>query len=88
MKFGAISYVEALEEDVKPGKVTSFPQSLKLKDDEVVAVAVATFKTKKQYEKAWQGMMTDPFFAKMDMKALPFDLKRMYFGGFKSIAGA
>jgi uncharacterized protein YbaA (DUF1428 family) len=85
-KYGAISYSEALEEDVQPGKLTSFPQSLKLKEDEIIAVAVATFKTKKQYELAWKTMMTEPFFANFDMKNAPFDLKRMYFGGFKTIA--
>ena len=85
MKHGAISYAEAFEDDVKPGKVTSFPQSVKLKEDEILAVAVATFKTKKQHDLAWKTMMTEPFFASFDMKNAPFDLKRMYFGGFKSI---
>ena len=83
---GAISYVEAVEDDVKPGKVTSFPQSVKLKSDECVSVAVSIFKNRKTRDAAWKKMMKDPLFANMDMKNAPFDMKRMYFGGFKSIA--
>jgi uncharacterized protein YbaA (DUF1428 family) len=86
LKHGAINYVEAVEEDVKPGKTTSFPQSVKQKPDEVIVVAIATFKSLKQHNDAWKKMMKEPFFANMDMKNAPFDLKRMYFGGFKSIA--
>jgi uncharacterized protein YbaA (DUF1428 family) len=83
---GAIAYVEAIEDDVKPGKVTSFPKSVKQKSDEVLVVAVATFKNRKARDTAWKNMMKDPFFANFDMKNAPFDLKRMFFGGFKSIA--
>jgi uncharacterized protein YbaA (DUF1428 family) len=86
MSSGALSYVEAIEDDVKPGKTTSFPQSVKQKPDEVLCVAVSTFKNRKARDAGWKKMMKDPFFANMDMKNAPFDLKRMYFGGFKAIA--
>lgn len=84
---GALAYVEAIADDVKPGKKTSFPQSLKLKDDEIVACAYIVFNSKAQRNKAWKTIMKDPFMANFDMKAAPFDAKRMYFGGFKKIGG-
>jgi uncharacterized protein YbaA (DUF1428 family) len=84
-KYGAIGYCEMIEEDVKPGKVTSFPQSVKLKKGEAVASTYIAYKSRKQRDQVWAKMMKDPFFANYDMKKAPFDAKRMYFGGFKSI---
>ncbi len=86
-KCGALSYMECAADDVKPGKSTSFPQSLKLKSDEVVVVAFIGFKSRKHRDQVWAKMMKDPFMATFDMKTAPFDAKRMYFGGFKSIGG-
>ena len=84
---GAIAYIEAIADDVKPGKKTSFPQSLKLKPDETVGVAYIVFSSKAQRNKAWKAIMKDPYMANFDMKSAPFDGKRMYYGGFKQIAG-
>jgi uncharacterized protein YbaA (DUF1428 family) len=65
MEHGAIDYFECVADDVKPGKVTSFPQSVKLKKDEVVFV------------------MADPRLAKIcTPETMPFDGKRMFWGGF------
>jgi uncharacterized protein YbaA (DUF1428 family) len=82
---GAVSYVESIADDVKPGKVTSFPQSVKLKKNEVVGVAVLTFKSKAHRAQVWKKMMKHPFMAEMDTKTMPFDGKRMFFGGFKPV---
>lgn len=84
---GAIAYIEAIADDVKAGKKTSFPQSVKLKPDETVGVAYIVFNSKAQRNKAWKAIMKDPFMANFDMKAAPFDGKRMYYGGFKQIGG-
>lgn len=84
---GAISYAECIADDVKPGKVTSFPQSVKLKKDEVVATAYIGFKSKAHRGQVWKKIMKDPFMANFDMKKAPFDGRRMFFGGFKSVAG-
>ncbi len=86
-KCGAVSYMECVAEDVKPGKVTSFPQSLKLKSDEIVVVCVIGYKSKKHRDQVWAKIMKDPFMANYDMKAAPFDAKRMFFGGFKPLGG-
>lgn len=86
-RVGALAYVEAIADDVKPGKKTSYPQAVKLKADEVVGCAYIVFESKAHRNKCWKLMMKDPFMANFDMKTMPFDGKRMFFGGFKQIAG-
>jgi uncharacterized protein YbaA (DUF1428 family) len=86
-RVGALAYVEAIADDVKPGKKTSFPQALKLKPDEIAGVAYIVFQSKAHRNKCWKLMMKDPFMASFDGNTMPFDGKRMFFGGFKTIAG-
>jgi uncharacterized protein YbaA (DUF1428 family) len=86
-RVGALAYIEAIADDVKPGKKTSFPQALKLKPDEVAGVAYIIFESKAHRNKVWKLMMKDPFMASFDGKTMPFDGKRMFFGGFKQIGG-
>lgn len=86
MEHGALEYVECIADDVKPGKLTSFPQSVKLKADETVAFSWITYKSRKHRDTVNKKVFADPrLAAMMDMKNLPFDGKRMIFGGFKSI---
>jgi len=85
MEYGAIEYVECIADDVKPGKLTSFPQSVKLKADETVAFSWIVYKSRKHRDTVNAKVMADPRIAAMDPKAMPFDGKRMIFGGFKSI---
>jgi uncharacterized protein YbaA (DUF1428 family) len=85
IKLGALSVTECVEDDVKPGKTTSFPQSLKLKPGELVTTTMITFKSRKHRDASWAKMMKDPFMANFDMKSAPFDAKRMYYGGFKTL---
>lgn len=87
-KYGALSYVECLADDVKPGKLTSYPQSVKLKADEVVVTSWITYKNKAARNACWKKCMKDPFMANFDPKNVPFDGKRMFFGGFKTIVEA
>jgi uncharacterized protein YbaA (DUF1428 family) len=69
---------------VKPGKRTSFPQSVKLKDDETVVFAYIVFKSRAHRDKVNAKVMKDPRLANMmDPKTMPFDGKRMIYGGFK-----
>jgi uncharacterized protein YbaA (DUF1428 family) len=79
---GALAYVECVEDDVKPGKWTSFPQSVKLKPDEVVVFAWAVYKSRKDRDRVMKKVMSDPRL-QMDPKKMPFDGKRMFWGGFK-----
>lgn len=81
---GALEYVECLADDVKPGKHTSFPQSVKLKPGETVIFAYIVYKSRAQRDRVNAKVMKDPRLAKMmNPKAMPFDGKRMFWGGFK-----
>ena len=83
---GALEYVEAIADDVKPGKVTSFPQSVKLKQGEVVVFSFVVYKSRKHRDQVLKQVMKYPRLAEMmDLTKLPFDGKRMIYGGFKTI---
>lgn len=84
-EYGAIDYVEAVADDVAWGKRTSFPRSVKLQEDEVVIFAFISYKSRKQRDEVNQKAMADPRLAHMEhAENLPFDAKRMIWGGFKS----
>ncbi len=85
-KMGVVDYVECIADDVKPGKLTSYPQAVLLKKNETVAAAYLVFKSKAQRDKIWKKMMASPEMAGMDMAKMPFDGSRMFYGGFKQIA--
>ena len=81
---GALEYTECVADDVKPGKHTSFPQSVKLKPTETVVFAYIVYKSRADRDRINAKVMKDPRLANMmDPKALPFDGKRMFWGGFK-----
>lgn len=81
---GALSYVECAGDDVPIGKLTSFPRAVKLKDDETVIFAFIVYKSRKERDAINKKVMADPRM-KMDMSDMPFDGKRMIWGGFKTI---
>jgi len=85
LEYGALEYHECVADDVQPGKTTSFPQAVKLKPNEVVVFSWIVYKTRKQRDKINAQVMKDPRLAGMDPKSLPFDGKRMFWGGFKPI---
>jgi uncharacterized protein YbaA (DUF1428 family) len=81
---GALEYIECIADDVKPGKHTSFPQSVKLKPAETVVFAYIVYKSRAHRDRVNAKAMKDPRLANMmDPKAMPFDGKRMFWGGFK-----
>ena len=83
---GALDYVECVADDVKPGKHTSFPQAVKLKAGEVVVFSYIVYRNRRERNRINKLVMADPRLAKyMDPKKLPFDGKRMFWGGFKQI---
>lgn len=80
---GALDYRECVAEDVKVGKLTSFPRSVKMKPNETVVFSWITYKSRAHREKVNAKVMKDPRLASMmDAKAMPFDGKRMIYGGF------
>lgn len=81
---GALEYRECIADDVKPGKRTSFPQSVKLKRNEVVWFSFIVYRNRKHRDSVMGKVMKDKrLAAMMNPKAMPFDGKRMFYGGFK-----
>ena len=81
---GALEYRECIADDVKPGKLTSFPQAVKLKKNEVVWFSWIVYRSRKDRDRIMAKVMKDPRLAKMMAgQAMPFDGKRMFWGGFK-----
>ena len=82
---GALAYVEAIGDDVKPGKHTSFPQAVKLKEGEVVVFAYVLFRSRAHRDRVNAKVMADARLQGWNVGNMPFDGKRMFWGGFKPI---
>jgi uncharacterized protein YbaA (DUF1428 family) len=83
---GALEFRECVADDVKVGKWTSFPRSVKLKRGETVVFSWIAYKSRAHRDRVNAKVMKDPRLAKMlHPKAMPFDGKRMIYGGFKVI---
>lgn len=81
---GALDYKECVADDIKVGKWTSFPRSVKLKRGETVVFSWIVYKNRASRDRILAKVMKDPRLAKMmDPKKMPFDGKRMIYGGFK-----
>lgn len=87
IQHGALEVHECAADDVKPGKLTSFPQAVKLKPDEMVIFSWIVFKSRRHRDAVNKKVMADPLMALVDPKSVPFDGKRMFWGGFKEIVG-
>ena len=86
MEHGALQFCECMADDVKPGEVTSFPQSVNLKDDEVVFFSWIVYESRASRDEVNDKVMKDPRMQDMmDPKEAPFDGKRMIFGGFEKV---
>ena len=83
---GALAYVECVADDVKPGKRTSFPQSVKLKPGEAVWFSWIVYKSRRHRDRVLKKVMQDPRLKPMmNPQAMPFDARRMFWGGFKVV---
>jgi uncharacterized protein YbaA (DUF1428 family) len=86
---GALEFRECVADDVKTGKVTSFPQSVKLKPGEVVLFSYIVYKNRAARDKINKKVMEDPRLNEMMKgKDMPFDVKRMIYGGFETLVEA
>jgi len=80
---GALQFRECIADDVKPGKLTSFPQSVNLEDGETVVFSWITYNSRAHRDEVNDKVMKDPRMADMmKPEAMPFDGKRMVYGGF------
>jgi uncharacterized protein YbaA (DUF1428 family) len=85
-EYGALDYREWVADDVKVGKLTSFPRAVKLKPGETVVFSWITYKSRAQRDRINARVMADPRLDDMMKgKSMPFDGKRMIYGGFGSL---
>jgi uncharacterized protein YbaA (DUF1428 family) len=84
MKHGALSYVEAVADDVPYGELTSFPRAVMATDDETVIFSWVTYASREERDRILKLVFEDPAL-QADMEKMPFDGKRMIFGGFKAV---
>ena len=86
LEHGALEYIECIGDDIPSGKLTSFPISVKLKPTETVVFSWITYPSRKQRDQTNKKVMADPRMKKhMEKVSMPFDGKRMVYGGFKTI---
>jgi uncharacterized protein YbaA (DUF1428 family) len=84
MEYGALSFVECIADDVPYGELTSFPRAVQVQEDETVVFSWITYESREKRDEVNAKVMADERL-KGDMSQMPFDGKRMIFGGFKSI---
>jgi uncharacterized protein YbaA (DUF1428 family) len=86
LEHGALQFRECVADDVKPGKLTSFPQSVKLKPGETVFFSYIVYKSRRDRDRVNRKVMSDKRITEsMDAKSMPFDARRMIYGGFRSL---
>ena len=84
MKYGALQYFECVGDDLNPGYGLGFPTGLGLKPSETAIFSFIIYRSKAHRDAVNAKVMKDPFMNKLP-KAMPFDMKRFMFGGFKAI---
>ncbi|SDZ76577.1 DUF1428 domain-containing protein [Microbulbifer marinus] len=84
-EYGALEYVECIAEDVQSGEVTSFPQAVKLQEGETVVFSWIIYESREQRDSINEKVMKDPRLADLKPENLPFDGKRLFWGGFEML---
>lgn len=82
---GATSVVESWGDDVPDGEVTSLPMAVKCEDDETVVFSWIIWPSKESREAGWKTTREDPRMKDCTPESMPFDGKRMIFGGFETL---
>jgi len=86
---GALEFRECVGDDLKVKMGLPFPRLAKLKPKETVFFSWILYKSRAHRDSVNKKVMNDPRMAKMmNMKAMPFDVKRMAYGGFKALVDA
>ena len=86
-EYGAVRVVEAWGDDVPEGKVTDYQRAVKAEDGEGIVYSYVEWPDKETRDKGWEKLMADPDM-QPDGSEMPFDGKRMFWGGFKPIVEA
>ena|SRR6266851_3018778 len=87
-KHGALEYRECVGDDLKNRWGKSFPRQIKTKPGETVVFSWIVFKSRAHRDRVNAKVMKDPSVANMAPESMPFDMKRMLYGGFKEIVEA
>lgn len=82
IEYGALKCVETWGDDVPEGKLTDFPRAVQAKDGEVVTLSWIVWPDKATRDAGWAKVMEDP---RMKEAEMPYDGKRMIYGGFQQI---
>ena len=83
---GALQFWECVADDVKPGELTSFPQAVQLKDDEAVLFSFIVYASREERDRINALVMADPRLKEMGKpEDMPFDARRMIYGGFTTL---
>jgi uncharacterized protein YbaA (DUF1428 family) len=83
-EYGALAYVECIGDDVPYGELTSFPRAVQATEDEVVIFSWIVYESRDQRDAINAKVMADPRI-KDGMSSMPFDGKRMIYGGFRTL---
>jgi uncharacterized protein YbaA (DUF1428 family) len=83
MEHGALAYVECTADDAPYGELTSFPRAVQAKEEEIVIFAWVTYRSRRDRDEILKKVMADPQM-KDSMENMPFDGKRMIYGGFEA----
>ena len=83
-EYGALAYVECVGDDVPYGKLTSFPRAVQAKEDEIIIFSWIVYSSREQRDLVNAKVMADPRL-KSEMADMPFDSKRMIYGGFETL---
>ena len=86
-EYGALEYLECVGDDLKPkGIMATFPRRMRLQRGEAVIFSWIVYKSRAHRDRVNAKVMKDPRIAKMmEGNAMPFDTKRMTYGGFKTL---
>jgi uncharacterized protein YbaA (DUF1428 family) len=84
-EYGALSVVDCWGDDVPEGKLTSFTMAVKREADEAVIFSWITWSSKTARDEAWKKLMEDPRMSPQN-NLMPFDGKRVIYGGFQIIS--
>jgi uncharacterized protein YbaA (DUF1428 family) len=86
-EYGALKVMECWGDDVPEGEITSFPMAVKRKDDETVVFSWIIWPSRQARDEAWAQVMADPRL-QPDANPMPFDGKRLIYGGFDVLVEA
>ncbi len=89
MEFGALEYQEYITDDVPEGEITSFAKGVQLEGDEIVGIGYARYESREHRDAVMSKVMADKRMSDcMDPEKMPFDGKRMIWGGFTRLLGS